>query len=78
MTAQPDEFDLTFHERLYAIMQWERRCAQADLQQIARHGDRWLHEELARVARTAAAGAAVGRQSGRRYSVITPTRGRRR
>ena len=77
MTAQPDEFDLTFHERLYAIMQWERRCAQADLQQIARHGDRWLHEELVRVAQTAA-GAAAGRRSGRRYSVITPARGRRR
>ena len=78
MTAQPDELDLTFHERLYAIMQWERRCARADLQQIARHGDRWLQEELARVAQRATAGAAVGQRSGRPYSVITPARGRRR
>ena len=77
MTSQPDELDLTFHERLYAIMQWERRCARADLQEIARHGDRWLHEELARVARTAA-GTAAGQRGGRRYSGITSARGRRR
>ena len=78
MTSQPDELDLTFHERLYAIMQWERRCARADLQQIARHGDRWLQEELARVARPTAAGTAVGRRSRRHFSPITPTRRRRR
>lgn len=47
-----DETGLTFHARLYAIMRWERRCAQADLRQAARFGDRWLQEELRRVAQT--------------------------
>lgn len=48
-----DETGLSFHARLYAIMRWERRCAQADLRQVARFGDRWLREELRRVASTA-------------------------
>jgi hypothetical protein len=75
--TQQEAGGLTFHERLYAIMRWERRCAQASLQEAARHGDRWLQEELTRVARGRLPSAALARPRGRSRLPAGWTRGGR-